>query len=441
MSETLPILTVSELSVQLKTLLEFHFSHVMVQGEISGYKHHVSGHHYFALKDGQSVIDAVCWRGTTLNFPLKDGAHVMCQGRVTAYPGRSKYQIVVTHVLDQGRGALLEQLERLKHKLQTEGMFDQHRPLPKFPTHIGILTSPTGAVIQDMLHRCRERWPCRITLFPIQVQGTRVGLDVLEGLRFFHQLPLEERPEILIIARGGGSVEDLWGFQEESLVRAVASSHIPTVSAIGHETDTTLTDYAADLRAPTPTAAIELVLPHREELLKHIAQLAERMYRTYKNKIEFAEVKQHHMEHKWLAFERYPQEPLMQRLDEIWEKIERGIERFFDKKRTLFLQLSGKIHLKWTDTQLQYAQLNRWQAQLETGIKTQYKHYEERLQWLGHRLDTSSYKRVLERGFTLVQTEDGACILSAQDVASGQDVQIMWHDGFRLGRVQESVKS
>ena len=433
MPETLPILTVSELSVQLKALLEGNFSHVMVQGEISGYKQHISGHHYFALKDGQSVIDAVCWRGTALSFPLSDGAHVMCQGRITAYPGRSKYQIVVSQVLEQGRGTLLEQLERLKQKLQGEGVFDQRRPLPKFPTHIGILTSPTGAVIQDMLHRCRERWPCHITLFPIQVQGNRVGSDVLEGLRYFHQLALEDRPEILIIARGGGSIEDLWGFQEEALVRAVAASQIPTVSAIGHETDTTLTDYAADLRAPTPTAAIELILPHREELLNHIQHLTERMYRIYKSKVEFLEIAQSHMAHKWRAFERYPQEPLTQRLDELWEKVDRAVERFFDKKHAFFIQLASKIHVKWADTQLQYAQLNRWQGQLEIAIKAQCKQYGERLEWLAHRLDTSSYKRVLERGFTLVESEAGACIVSCKDTEPGQQVHIMWHDGSRTG--------
>ncbi|ETZ04337.1 exodeoxyribonuclease 7 large subunit [Holospora undulata HU1] len=198
------VLTVTELSVQLKHALDAHFSQVIVQGEISGYKQHVSGHHYFSLKDDKSVIDGVCWKGTSLKMVLKDGMQVLCQGRVSVYGARSKYQLLVSHIQEQGKGVLLEQLERLKAKLQLEGVFSQKRSLPLFPQHLGILTSPTGAVIQDMLDRCKARWPCRITVFPIQVQGGRVTEDVLQGLRFFHALCEEERPEILIIARGGG---------------------------------------------------------------------------------------------------------------------------------------------------------------------------------------------------------------------------------------------
>ncbi|GAJ46375.1 exodeoxyribonuclease 7 large subunit [Holospora elegans E1] len=429
------VLTVTELSVQLKHTLDAHFSQVIVQGEISGYKQHVSGHHYFSLKDDKNVIDGVCWKGTSLKMVLKDGMQVLCQGRVSVYGARSKYQLLVSHIQEQGKGVLLEQLERLKAKLQLEGVFSQKRSLPLFPQHLGILTSPTGAVIQDMLDRCKARWPCRITVFPIQVQGGRVTEDVLQGLRFFHALCEEERPEILIIARGGGSIEDLWGFQEEILVRGVASSLIPTVSAIGHETDTTLIDYAADLRAPTPTAAIELVLPNRQELLKRLAGAGQRIQNYGDTFLELCTIKYKNLYQRYHGFDRYPQEPLMQDLDNLWDKICYGIKRGLEKKRTEFLRIEAKIHQKWGDTRWADTQISVWKDRLVHNIKTQIRQKEEALHWMAHRLKASSYKKILARGFTLAQTESGSLLTSALLVNSGQSIKLVWHDGVRTGRL------
>ena len=429
------VLTVTELSNQLKNTLDTHFSQVSVQGEISGYKRHVSGHHYFSLKDGQSIIDGVCWRGTPLKVVLKDGMHVLCQGRISVYGARSKYQILVSQLWEHGRGVLWEQLERLKAQLQLEGIFNQKRPLPLFPTHLGILTSPTGAVIQDMLDRCRARWPCRITLFPIQVQGNRVTADVLEGLKFFHQLPALEQPQLLIIARGGGSIEDLWGFQCELLVRAVASSTIPTVSAIGHETDTTLIDYAADLRAPTPSAAMELVLPHRQELENRLWNLGQRIQNNSEGFLELCSVKYRNITQRWKSFDRYPEEPLMQKLDDLWDKIYYGVNKDFEKKRTGFLRLEAKIHQKWGDTRWAETQVSLWTERLIHSFEAQFKQKKEMVTWIAHRLDTSSYKKILARGFTLTQTSLGTVVTSASCVKSGQEIRLIWHDGTRTGRL------
>ncbi|PPE03901.1 exodeoxyribonuclease VII large subunit [Holospora curviuscula] len=429
------VLTVTELSNQLKNTLDAYFAQVTVQGEISGYKCHVSGHHYFSLKDGQNVIDGVCWRGTALKVPLKDGMQVLCQGRVSVYGARSKYQILVSHLWEQGKGVLWEQLERLKAKLQGEGIFNQKRPLPLFPSHLGILTSPTGAVIQDMLDRCQARWPCRITLFPIQVQGNRVADDVLQGLKFFHTLPASQQPDILIIARGGGSMEDLWGFQCEALVRGVAASSIPTVSAIGHETDTTLIDYAADLRAPTPTAAMELVLPHRQELRKRLWSLSQRIQNNSEACFELCTVKYQHIMQRWGAFERYPEEPLMQTLDDIWDKLCYGVRREFEKKCTEFFRLEAKIHQKWGDNRWAETQLSAWKERLIHAFHTQFKQKRETLTWMVHRLSASSYKKTLARGFTLTQTPSGTLLTSAISINSGQEIRLIWHDGVRTGRL------
>ncbi|ETZ07309.1 exodeoxyribonuclease 7 large subunit [Holospora obtusa F1] len=433
--ETSSALTVTELSIQLKQTLDKNFSQILVQGEISGYKCHISGHHYFSLKDDKNIIDGVCWKGTSLKMTLKDGMQVLCQGKVSVYGARSKYQILVSHLWEQGKGALLEQLERLKNKLQLEGIFDQKRPLPSFPQHLGILTSPTGAVIQDMLNRCKARWPCRITLFPIQVQGTRVAADVLLGLKYFHALPEKERPEILIIARGGGSIEDLWGFQEETLVRGVASSSIPTVSAIGHETDTTLVDYACDLRAPTPTAAIELVLPHRKELEERLKSLVKRVENNYNTFLEVCIIKYKNLIQHYREFERYPEEYLMQNLDDLWDKFYHSVKRYYERKQTLFLRLEAKIHQKWADTRWADAQISAWKERLIHNMSTQIQKKEETLKWMKHRLNSSSYKKILSRGFSLTQDTSGALITSSKNINSKQAIRIIWHDGSLTGHL------
>ncbi|HTZ35437.1 MAG TPA: exodeoxyribonuclease VII large subunit, partial [Stellaceae bacterium] len=252
-----PEYTVSELAAALKRSIEDNFSYVRVRGEISGYKRHGSGHCYFALKDADAVLDAVCWRTTAIRLAVKpeDGMEVVATGRLTTYPGRSKYQLVVDSLELAGRGALLKLLEDRRRRLAAEGLFDAERKrrLPFLPGVIGVVTSPSGAVIRDILHRLADRFPRRVVVWPVAVQGEGAAAQIAAAIDGFNRLPPgaadgPPRPDLLIVARGGGSLEDLMAFNEEVVVRAAAASAIPLISAVGHETDTTLIDHASDRR-------------------------------------------------------------------------------------------------------------------------------------------------------------------------------------------------
>ena len=273
----LPEYTVSELSLALRRSVEENFSHVRVRGEISGYKRHSSGHCYFVLKDADAALDAVCWRQTAIRLPIKpeDGMEVVCTGRLTTYPGRSKYQLIVDSIALAGIGALLRILEERRQRLAAEGLFtaERKKKLPFLPGVIGVVTSPSGAVIRDILHRLADRFPRRVLLWPVAVQGEGAAAQIAAAIAGFNRLTPNgpvPRPDLLIVARGGGSLEDLMPFNEEIVVRAAAASAIPLISAVGHETDTTLIDHASDRRAPTPTAAAEMAVPVRLDLIGEI---------------------------------------------------------------------------------------------------------------------------------------------------------------------------
>src|SRR5712672_4238259 len=266
--------TVSELSRALKRSIEENFAYVRVRGEISGYKRHSSGHCYLVLKDSDAVLDAVCWRITAMRLGIKpeDGMEVVCTGRLTTFPGRSKYQLVIETIELAGIGALLKLLEERRRRLAAEGLFaaERKKKLPFLPEVIGIVTSPSGAVIRDVLHRLSDRFPRRVLLWPVAVQGDGAAAQVSAAIAGFNRLPeggVVPRPQLIIVARGGGSLEDLMPFNEEIVVRAAAASAIPLISAVGHETDTTLIDHASDRRAPTPTAAAEMAVPVRLDLI------------------------------------------------------------------------------------------------------------------------------------------------------------------------------
>ncbi len=271
--------SVSELSGALKRTVEAAFGHVRVRGEISGYRGpHPSGHCYFALKDERARLEAVIWRATAgrLRYPPEEGMEVIATGRLTIYPGSSKYQIVIESLEPAGAGALMAMLEARKQKLAAEGLFDAARKkkLPYLPRVIGVVTSPTGAVIRDIVHRISDRFPLHVLVWPIRVQGETCGAEATAAIAGFNALVpggAVPRPDLIIVARGGGSLEDLWGFNDEALARAAAASGIPVISAVGHETDWTLLDHVADLRAPTPTAAAELAVPVQADLAAMIA--------------------------------------------------------------------------------------------------------------------------------------------------------------------------
>ncbi|CAL79744.1 putative exonuclease VII, large subunit OB-fold nucleic acid binding domain [Bradyrhizobium sp. ORS 278] len=280
-----PEFTVSELSSALKRTVEDQFGHVRVRGEISGFRGpHSSGHCYFALKDESAKIEAVIWKGVhgRMRFKPQEGLEVIATGKLTTYPNSSKYQIVIEALEPAGIGALMALMEERKRKLGAEGLFDPARKqlLPWLPEVIGVVTSPTGAVIRDILHRLEDRFPRRVLVWPVKVQGDGSAEQVAAAIRGFNDLPEDgpiPRPDVLIVARGGGSLEDLWSFNEEIVVRAAAESMIPLISAVGHETDVTLIDFAADKRAPTPTAAAEMAVPVRSELMQEVASLARRV--------------------------------------------------------------------------------------------------------------------------------------------------------------------
>lgn len=276
--------TVTELSQALKRTVEENFSWVRVRGEVSGFKRAASGHLYMTLKDENAVLDAVCWKGVAarLGIAPEDGLEIIATGKLTTYPGRSKYQIVIDSMELAGEGALLKLLEDRRKKLAAEGLFDESRkrPLPFLPEVIGVVTSPTGAVIRDILHRLRDRFPRHVLVWPVLVQGKGAAEQVAAAIKGFNAIRsggAVPRPDLLIVARGGGSLEDLWAFNEEIVVRAAAASEIPMISAVGHETDTTLIDFASDRRAPTPTAAAEIAVPVRAELQADILNFERRM--------------------------------------------------------------------------------------------------------------------------------------------------------------------
>jgi exodeoxyribonuclease VII large subunit len=288
--------TVSDLSAAIKRALEDGFGFVRLRGEISGYRGpHSSGHCYFALKDDKAKIEAVIWRGTfaRLKFRPEEGLEVVAQGRITSFPGASKYQIVIETLEPAGVGALMALLEERKRKLAAEGLFEEtrKRPLPFLPAVVGIVTSPTGAVIRDMLAGFTERFPTRVLLWPVRVQGETCAQEVAAAIRGFNAIPAGgrvPRPDVLIVARGGGSLEDLWGFNEEIVVRAAAESRIPIISAVGHETDWTLIDLAADARAPTPTKAAEWAVPKHSELIERTGELGIRLAQRMRRRLEEA---------------------------------------------------------------------------------------------------------------------------------------------------------
>jgi exodeoxyribonuclease VII large subunit len=415
LASTLPEYTVTELSLALKRVVETGFSRVRVKGEISGLKKHTSGHVYFALKDQDAVLDGVCWRGSFqgLSISPQEGMEVIATGRLTTYPGRSKYQIIVETMELAGEGALLKLLEERKRKLAIEGLFDEARKksLPFLPQLIGIVTSPTGAVIRDMLHRISDRFPLSVLLWPVAVQGETAATQIAGAIRGFNHL--DHKPDILIVARGGGSLEDLWAFNEECVVRAVAESHIPVISAVGHETDVTLIDFAADKRAPTPTAAAEFAVPVRSQLSQMIrqydAQLSTRIHHSlalYESRLEALRRGLPPLE-AWL-------DDHMQKLDDLFERLVNADRRFIQQ------QTLGLNHL-----------IQRFSPALENVVQKTSQQFEV----LSQLLESYSYTRVLERGFTFITGPDNVLISSKSHTVPHQHVHIHFHDGSQKAEI------
>jgi exodeoxyribonuclease VII large subunit len=324
-------LSISEISALLKRTVEERFGFVRLRGELSGVKRAASGHLYCSLKDENARIDGVMWRGNAQRLPFmpEDGLEVIASGKLTTYPGRSNYQIVIERMEIAGEGALLALLEKTRARLAAEGLFatERKRSLPYLPRTIGVVTSPTGAVIRDILHRLADRFPSHVLVWPVLVQGQGSAEQVAAAVRGFSALEANgavPRPDLVIVARGGGSIEDLWSFNEEIVVRAIAESTIPVISAIGHETDTTLADHAADRRAPTPTAAAEMAVPVRADLAGSLAELGLRKRRCALRPVQLGR------ERLEARVQRLPRSdsllaPQTQKLDELTERLRRGL--------------------------------------------------------------------------------------------------------------------
>ena len=293
MSQNIPQFTVAEFSKAIKLTVENAFGYVKISGEITGLKKASSGHLYFNLKEENSLLTAVCFRNQAKNidFEIGDGLQICAYGQITVYEGRSNYQIIVDKIEIAGIGAILEMIEKRRQKLASEGLFDEvyKKPIPFFPRIVGVITSETGAVIEDIKHRIQDRCPLNLLLYPSAVQGDKAPLEIIAGIRYFNALK-HNRPEVIIIARGGGSFEDLLAFNDENLVREVFKSEIPIISAVGHETDFTLIDFVADLRAPTPTASAEFVTPVLAELRQNLNNILRNIDNSkenyFKNKLQ-----------------------------------------------------------------------------------------------------------------------------------------------------------
>ncbi|AWN43955.1 exodeoxyribonuclease VII large subunit [Methylobacterium durans] len=430
--------SVGDLAAALRRTLEDAFGHVRLRGEISGYRGpHGSGHAYFSLKDGNAKIDAVVWKGTLnrLRQKPKEGLEVVATGKITTFPGKSSYQIVIESLEPAGIGAWMALLEERKRVLAAEGLFapEHKRPIPYLPRVVGVITSPTGAVIRDILHRLEDRFPRPVLVWPVRVQGEGAAEEVAAAIRGFNALapggPIP-RPDVLIVARGGGSIEDLWAFNEEIVVRAAFESAIPLISAVGHETDTTLIDYAADRRAPTPTGAAEMAVPVRVELMAQIDDLGRRQRGAILRKLDRdrgdlrASVRAMPGADAFLAGKR-------QRLDLAEARLRPALA---GNART-FRERLGRVleRLARHPPELGIARARARLAAIDHRPRTAIAHHIARradaLAGLDRLLGSLSYKAVLARGYALVRDETGASVRAAGSVRPGERLSLTFADG------------
>jgi exodeoxyribonuclease VII large subunit len=431
----LPELTVSELSVELKQAIEERFGFVRVRGELGKVSYQAGGQIYLDLKDDKACIVGVIWRNAAarLRLKLETGLEVVATGRISTYAPQSKYQLVIETIEPAGAGALMALLEERKKKLAAEGLFDPARkkPLPFLPRTVGVITSPTGAVIRDILHRLADRFPRRVLVWPVRVQGETCAAEVAAAIEGFNALTPDDprRPDVLIVARGGGSIEDLWPFNEEIVARAAAASKIPLVSAVGHETDFTLIDFVADRRAPTPTAAAELIVPVRGDLVaqaqshgarlvgclvRHVARLRAEL-RGLARGLPAAD--------QLLALSR-------QRLDTIGERLPRALRANAHSRRVAFARAAAKLSPSSIRGQVVRFRARPVECLQRAGraLATLIHRRKERVASLAKLVDAFSYHKVLDRGFALVRT-GGKPIRSAKGIAVGDPLDIEFSDG------------
>jgi len=423
------LLTVSELNARIRALLDQQFGEIWVSGEISGVRLASSGHYYFTLKDGESQVKCACFRMAAryLRFKPADGVAVIARGRIDVYEARGEYQLLVEHLEPQGFGALQFAFEQLKKKLTAEGLFDsaRKRKLPKYPLRIGLVTSPDGAVIRDMLTILLRRFPgLHIRLYPAQVQGEGAMEQVCRGIRWFSE---SKWAEVVIVARGGGSLEDLWTFNEESVARAIASSSIPVVSAVGHETDFTIADFVADLRAPTPSAAAELVVSTSQQLFEAISGCERILEQQIRYRISIAARRLHDrgvdraasVVHRCIGRG-------FQRVDELercaGDAMRRRVKQSRQDLQTKDMALRRMdLRLRLSQARIRHQDLSR---RLQTTMATMLASFRARLDALGPQLSHLSPLNVLDRGYAIVQDSSSRIVRAPDDVSPGADIAI-----------------
>jgi exodeoxyribonuclease VII large subunit len=431
----LPEYSVSELSAALKRAVEERFPFVRVRGEISGLKAATSGHIYFDLKDDKALLNAIVWKATTRFLKVKPepGLDVICTGRVTTYPGSSRYQLIVEQMELAGLGALMAMLEERKKRLAAEGLFDAARKkaLPFLPQVIGVITSPTGAVIRDIMHRLNARFPRRVLIWPVAVQGERAAAEIAAAIEGFNGLAKDfPRPDLLIVARGGGSIEDLMAFNEEAVVRAAAASRIPLISAVGHETDTTLIDFASDMRAPTPTAAAELAVPVLADLLLQLADFGRRARNCFDKGLSD---RRRHLTQLARVLPRPEQlfASSRQRLDQAGERLGLALGRNLQIHRARLVKAAALLRPRPIENRILHARerLANLGARALRNERVHLTRDRARLESLARVLEGMSYRSVLERGFALVKGADGKLRRRAAEIKPGDHLHLTFADG------------
>ncbi len=428
--------TVSELSNLLKRAVEEAFPYVRVKGELSRVSRHSSGHCYFDLKDDKSVLGAVVWKGTYPRLKVKpeQGLEVVCTGRLTTFPGQSRYQLVVEEMDLAGLGALMAMLEQRKRTLAAEGLFDASRkkPIPHLPRVVGVVTSPTGAVIRDIMHRLSDRCPRHVLLWPVNVQGERAAGEIAAAIRGFNALSADgaiPRPDVLIVARGGGSFEDLLAFSEEAVVRAAAESAIPLISAVGHETDTTLIDFAADKRAPTPTAAAEMAVPVLRDCVEATMALQQRLLRGISRSMER---QRRHLQGLARALPRPDSLFALprQRFDSSAGRLRSALFQNLQRHRAQLAQVSALVRPRIVKAEIERGHdcVADFELRLARAFRHRLRRAEAGLSASVRVLESLSYRAVLARGFALIRGEDGLKRRAAA-LRTGETLTVIFADG------------
>ncbi|MEZ5814591.1 MAG: exodeoxyribonuclease VII large subunit [Alphaproteobacteria bacterium] len=438
----IPEFSVGDLANALKRTIEENYGRVRVRGELSRISIAGSGHMYSSLKDDQALIDAVCWKGQLGKLSVKpeEGLEVICTGRLTTYPKSSKYQLIIESMELAGEGALLKMLEERKKKLAAEGLFapERKRPLPFLPQTIGVVTSPTGAVIRDILHRLADRFPRHVLVWPVLVQGDGAAEQIIAAIKGFNTL--SHKPDILIIARGGGSLEDLMAFNEESVVRAIAASTIPVISAVGHETDTTLADFAADLRAPTPTGAAEMAVPVRANLIAQILEDQKRLHsgitrqmNEHRSKIETLNAR--------LGDPARMLENHTQRLDHLSDKLTGIFQHYLSAKKQNLIESAARLRTPRQQLNERTQMLERWSEQLTTASAKITEKPAQKIEHFSKMLEAYSYKNVLKRGFSVVRDHHGNTLTNPDTIKEGEILDIEFHNEKHLQAAAKTNRS